>query len=345
MVQALAEVEGLLRGVGCSAEAGRALHAQLLSVRSKRLRPALLLLSARLGGGGMGPAVVRAAAAIELLHEATLYHDDIVDEAEERRGQPSVHASVGTAAAALAGSELLYASVELLAELPVGMRRAVGRAGQRLCRGQLRELELIGQPRVSVRDRLRVMRDKTASLFELATRLGGWLGGLDTVSVAKLTRFGRLLGLAYQLADDLRDLCAPAAELGRAPRADLRDGVYTLPVVYALAGRGLSSTVLRCALGKRARGESQPDVDDIVSAIRAGGGVSAAVAQLRRWTDEAIGALRAVSSHGCALTELESLTEGVLRQGLAGQATAAIPGPGLEVPMAGRCGAGHVAFV
>lgn len=308
-------VEALLEGVAGSRDAGRVVHAQLLSPLSKRLRPAVLLLAARCGGGTLPELAVRAGAAVEMLHEATLYHDDIVDEAPLRRGRPSVHASVGATRAALAGSELLYASVEFLAELPAPLRQSVGRVGERLCRGQLRELEMVGDLRVSVRERVRVMRDKTASLFELAAQVGGTLGGLGGEEVAGLRRFGRSFGLAYQLADDLRDLCGSQSDLGRAPLADLRDGVFTLPVLYALQGRGLSATVLRCALrpGAALRVAGRPRPDELRSVIVAAGGIRRAAEQLRAWLRAAVGGLPPASPDESAAGHLRRLCEGLLR--------------------------------
>jgi len=329
VVRALGDVERWLAAIAAGTGAQWGCHAQLLSPRSKRLRPAIVLLAARCGGAPVRPEAVRAAAAVELLHEATLYHDDIVDEAPVRRGRPSACAAAGAAAAALAGSELLYASVELLADLPVALRRAVGRAGERLCRGQVRELELVGQCLVSVPERIRVMRDKTATLFELAARLGAALGGLDPGEVARLTRYGRLFGLAYQLADDLRDLCVRPEELGRAPFADLRDGVYTLPVLYALRGRGLSATVLRCLLGRYGPGGTEPEAERIVSVIRAGGGIRMATMQLRAWVDAALAALPRGHVDGSAAADLRRLTEGLaLHSGAERDARAAtVEGP------------------
>ena len=321
----LAAVEWILQAVAGAGGRAPQCHAQLLTRRSKRLRPAVTLLAARLGGCAVGPEVVRAAAGVELLHEATLYHDDIVDEAPVRRGAASAQAACGAATAALAGSELLYASVACFAELPAALRRAAGRCGERLCRGQLRELELVGEPGVTVRDRVRVMRDKTASLFELATRLGATLGGVGPRERARVVRFGRFLGLGFQLADDLRDLLLSAEALGRPRFGDLRDGVYTLPAVYVLTGRGLARTVLRCRLGSSGDQGRASTPEDVVRIIRVGGGVERAAEQLRTWVEAARACLPEERRESQAAQDLCRLADGLLEHA------------GVEGPTA-RCG-------
>src|SRR5262249_9439578 len=156
----------------------------------------------RLGPAPDAPALLRAAAGIEMLHEATLYHDDVVDEASLRRGEVTTQHAFGPAAAALAGSALLFATAEYFADLPLRLRRAVGRTGDALCRGQLREVETMGDLRLGVRARERIMRDKTARLFALAARLGAGLGGAPEAVERLAARFGLRAGLCFQLADD-----------------------------------------------------------------------------------------------------------------------------------------------
>ena len=266
------------RGVRCPP-----FHAQLLSGRSKRLRSALLLLAGRIGNAAPERALLAAASGIELVHEATLYHDDIVDEAPTRRGQPSVQFACGAATAAFAGTELLFATGELFADLPPSLRRAIGHASNRLCRGQLRELEMLGDLDATVRDRLRVMRDKTATLFALAARLGATLGGSDRHITQQLVRFGTRFGLCFQLADDLRDLVAPAAVLGRQLGADLRDGVYTLPVLYALRLPGADAQQLRRWLLRLQRHHDEVLISRALGLLVRTSGMSQARATLGSW--------------------------------------------------------------
>jgi len=220
-------------------------HRQLFSPQSKRLRPALLLLCARLGQQAPAADVVATAAGVELLHEATLHHDDIVDEADLRRGEPTAQRVCGPMVAAFAGSELLYATVELFAHLPTALRRCIGRTGHALCRGQLRELETSGNPDVSLCERVRIMRDKTARLFALAAHLGAELGGADRELVRAADQFGLHFGLCFQLADDIRDIIEEPAALGRHPGSDLSDGIYTIPILLALQDDTATGNALR----------------------------------------------------------------------------------------------------
>ena len=279
----LAAVERQLREVGSRGGRCPGFHRQLLSPHSKRLRPALLLLAARFGNDTPHSVTIAAAAGLETLHEATLYHDDIVDEAMLRRGQPSVHAAFGPVVAALAGSELLYATPELFADLPARQRRSIGRAIDALCRGQLREIEILGDPSVGDRQRLRIMRDKTATLFGLAMRIGAALGGVDEAIVVRIVRFGMRFGMCFQLADDLLDLQGTHEAVGRVPHADLRDGVYTLPVLYALEGSSTVADLLRSYL-LQLQGDAKTGlVDGAVALVRQAGGTARGVDTLRSW--------------------------------------------------------------
>jgi heptaprenyl diphosphate synthase len=283
----LEDVEALIARTASRGERIPAFHRQLVSRRSKRLRSALLLLAARFGDAIDESPLLSAAAGIELLHEATLYHDDIVDTAAQRRGEPTVQRAHGPSVAAFAGSELLYATAEHWIDLPPRLRRSVGRVGDALCRGQYREVEAIGDATLSVRHRLRIMRDKTASLFGLGARIGAGLAGVPEDIGQPLIRFGRLFGMCFQLADDLRDLVSTSAELGREPGADLRDGVYTLPILCAIDADGSEAGELRAAL----RALWLDPTSGMTARARAllwrTGGIDRAVAMLDQWLGSA----------------------------------------------------------
>ena len=278
----LASVDSMLQELGrCVAIPG--LHAQLLSPRAKRLRPALMLLAARFGRVDPGDVLVEAAAGVELLHEATLYHDDIVDEAETRRGFASTHRRYGAYAASCAGSELLYRTVPLFADLPHTLRRDAAATVNALCTGQLREIESTGSMDCSVRRRVRIMRDKTARLFVLAATIGGELSHAGAEDVRTLRRFGATFGLAFQLADDVRDIIESESRLGRPPGSDLRDGVYTLPVVLALQGPSEDSAALRRRLVSLTQTRSRSDLDVCVDLVRRCRAIDRAIEMQRAW--------------------------------------------------------------
>lgn len=299
----LAQVETMLTTAAADGESP--FHRQLLSRRSKRLRPALLLLTARFGSRPEADTLICAAAGVEMLHEATLYHDDIVDEADLRRGEVTTHRIFGPAVAALAGSELLYGTAEHFAGLSPRLRRSVGRAVDALCRGQLREIETLGAPDVTVRQRLRIMRDKTARLFALAAHLGATLGGAEDWVVRRLTRFGLQFGMCLQLLDDLRDLVATERQLGRPPGSDLLDGVYTLPVVYGASGDGLASASLRASLRFLLFSRNPAALPGCVTFLRESGGVQRAVNTLQGW-------IEAARSDVCSLQETNGVSADML---------------------------------
>jgi len=280
----LAAVEQRITAAACRGGPCPEFHMQLLSPRSKRLRPALLLLAARFGPESPESVLVAAAAGIELLHEATLYHDDIVDEAPFRRGASSVQAACGSAAAAFAGSELLFRTGELFADLSAELRRSVGRTGEALCRGQLRELETLGDLEMTVRERVRIMRDKTGRLFSLAAHVGAGLAAAPDRVRRRLRRLGLLFGLCFQLADDIRDIMGSPGALGRSPHADLRDGVYTLPVLYALTAPVREAQELRACLIQMRSAQADPrTVTRCLALVRRAGGIGHSLATLDAW--------------------------------------------------------------
>lgn len=292
-------------------------HEQLLAPESKRLRPAMLLLAARFGPSTSESALLAAAAGVELLHEATLYHDDIVDEAELRRSRRSVQRACGPVTAALAGGELLFATAELFAELPAPVRHMIGRAGDRLCHGQLRELELLGDLSCTIRQRLRIMRDKTATLFTLSAQVGAALGDVAAPTRAQLGRFAARFGLCFQLADDLLDLSGPSHQLGRPPGSDLRDGIYTLPILHALRQPSAEARRLRTDVMRLHHPPQANLVARARSLVRRAGGIDWGRGLLARWLDMAraeipVATTENAAAHASLLTLIEQMHAAVL---------------------------------
>jgi heptaprenyl diphosphate synthase len=206
----------------------------LLAAGGKRFRPMLVLLGGRFGQP-RGPRLVPAAVAIELTHLATLYHDDVIDEAGDRRGIASANARWDNTVAILTG-DFLFARASLIAsDLGTEATRLLARTIAEVCEGQIREVQIMGRVETEEAAYLDVIRRKTASLIGTSCRLGGLVSGADADVAERLERFGRTLGLAFQLSDDIMDLTADRTVLGKEPGADLREGVYTLPVIHALA--------------------------------------------------------------------------------------------------------------
>ncbi|MFB9238040.1 polyprenyl synthetase family protein [Plantactinospora siamensis] len=243
---ALTRVDGTIRGSLLAPDDPflTEVATHLTAAGGKRLRPALALLAAQFGDRDAGN-VVAAAAAVELIHVASLYHDDVMDSADVRRGVPSVNARWGNRMAVLAGDYLLARGAELCVPLGSEALREQARLLTRLVRGQLRET--VGARAGSDAERyyLGVIADKTAALFALALRLGARAAGAPAGAVEALGRYGEALGLAFQLTDDLLDLTVPVQVSGKPAGADLRGGVATLPMLRAARGPGRSAVRLR----------------------------------------------------------------------------------------------------
>jgi heptaprenyl diphosphate synthase len=231
----LSDVEASLSGAASGSDMPLVSSAggYLLEAGGKRFRPLLVLLSGHFGDPE-DARLVPGAVAIELTHLATLYHDDVIDDADTRRGIPSVNARWGNTVAILTGDFLFARASEISSDLGTEVTRLLAVTIARVCEGQIREVQGAGRLDADEASYLEVIRRKTASLIATSCRLGGMLSGSETDVVEGLDRFGWSLGLAFQLSDDIMDLAADESTLGKAPGADLREGVYTLPVIYAL---------------------------------------------------------------------------------------------------------------
>src|SRR5690242_6101764 len=205
----------------------------LVDAGGKRFRPLLVALAAHLGDHRR-PEVVSAAAVVELTHLATLYHDDVMDEARMRRGAASANARWGNSVAILVGDFLFARAADVAAGLGAEAVRIQARTFSRLVHGQI--AETVG-PRDAdpVEHYLHVLAEKTGSLIATSTRFGAMFAGAPAEQVTAVSRYGELVGIAFQLSDDLIDITSESPESGKTPGTDLREGVPTLPVLYALA--------------------------------------------------------------------------------------------------------------
>jgi heptaprenyl diphosphate synthase len=206
----------------------------LLQAGGKRFRPILVAVTANFGDSRATSELVDAATVLELTHLATLYHDDVMDEALVRRGAPSANARWGNSLAILVGDYLFARAAELAAGLGPDAVRIQAQTFARLVQGQI--AETVG-PRDAdpVQHHLRVLADKTGSLFATCARFGGMFSGVSAETTDAIASFGETLGLAFQLSDDLLDISSDSADSGKTPGTDLREGVATLPVLYALS--------------------------------------------------------------------------------------------------------------
>ena len=221
----------------------------LVSAGGKRLRPALALCSAY-AAKGIGPVAedaITGGISVELVHLGSLYHDDVIDEAETRRGVPSVNARWSNIVAILAGDYLLARASSLAASLGADVAALLAATIGELCRGQVLELQHLFDADRSVDAYISAISGKTASLFGTACRVGGMVSAVDDPTLEALTEFGHHLGMCFQIVDDVLDVTATDEELGKPAGNDILEGVYTLPVIHALAG----SPELRDLLGRK----------------------------------------------------------------------------------------------
>ena len=231
----LEQVEGVLHTVVHSdVEFVRATALHLVEAGGKRIRPLFTLLSAQFGDAKR-QAVITAAAAVELVHIATLYHDDVMDEATMRRGAVSANARWDNTVAILAGDYLFAQASRLVSDLGTDAARIIAETFAELVSGQLRETIGPGPGDDRIEHYLSVISQKTGSLIATAGRFGGMCSGAPDEYVAALRRYGELVGAAFQISDDVIDIASPSAESGKTPGTDLREGVHTLPTLYALA--------------------------------------------------------------------------------------------------------------
>jgi heptaprenyl diphosphate synthase len=205
----------------------------LLAAGGKRFRPLLVLLGGRFGRPD-DPRLIPGAVAIELTHLASLYHDDVIDEAESRRGIASANARWDNTVAILTGDFLFARASEIASELGTDVTRLLAWTIARVAEGQIREADAAGRLETDEAAYMEIIRGKTAALIATSCQLGGMLSDADPDAVDRLRRVGEALGLAFQLSDDIMDITADQATLGKEPGVDLKEGVYTLPVIYAL---------------------------------------------------------------------------------------------------------------
>jgi heptaprenyl diphosphate synthase len=256
----------------------------------KRLRPLFTVVVAALGDT-FDERVVNAAAAVELVQVGSLVHDDILDQADTRRGRPTINAVEGVNHAVLAGDYILARAAELSAAVSREAAETLAITLSDLCEGQVRELRDVYDPDRTVEDHLASIRGKTAALFECACRLGAECGGLPEANAAALARYGHAFGMGFQVLDDVLDLIGSDKALGKPTGNDVLSGVYTLPVIDALQGpqgrhlrRLLTGPLGRDGAGRPWRAA---DLTRALTLVRESGSVAAALAAMDRYADDA----------------------------------------------------------
>jgi heptaprenyl diphosphate synthase len=256
----------------------------LVNAGGKRFRPLVSVLAAHFGDASR-PEIVPAAVVVELTHLATLYHDDVMDEADVRRGAVSANTRWGNTVAILTGDFLFSRASNLLADLGPYAVRLQATTFERLVIGQIRETVGPRGGADPIEHYLAVLADKTGSLIATAAEFGAHYAGADPAVTDALRRFGEQIGVAFQISDDILDIAAESAQSGKTPGTDLREGVATLPVLYALRSPALAGSRLRELV-------SRPLVDDAdhaeaLALLRGSSAIDDARATLQSYADTA----------------------------------------------------------
>lgn len=259
----------------------------LIVAGGKRLRPVLSVVAGRLAGEPVTDDVVRGGVACELVHLGSLYHDDVMDEAETRRGVDTVNARWGNLQAILAGDFLLSRASEIAASLGTEVAGLLARTIGWLCEGQIEELRHTYDVDRTEDSYLASIHGKTASLYGTAARIGGIVAGHDRETVDALTEYGNAYGMVFQIVDDVLDLTATAEQLGKPAGHDMEEGVYTLPVLRTLATGRASADELRSLLG---RPLNEDDRDHALAIVRAEEGIESAIVAARDFVGRAVSA-------------------------------------------------------
>ena len=295
LVSDLARVEQeLYRSVETDNGLLQEVASHLISAGGKRVRPGFCITAAAAARPDFAPAsheVVLGAVAVELVHQGSLYHDDVMDSATTRRTVESVNSKWGNHQAILAGDFLLGRASEISASLGVEVAGLLAKTISQLCDGQVRELEYLYRVDRTEESYLKSIDGKTASLLAAACRIGGIVADLPEEHTEHLTIFGRAYGMAFQVVDDILDLTATDEELGKPAGNDMIEGVYTLPVIRAMA-HGEVGKDLQQLLGRPIDTTARDEAREIV---RASGALKSAHADAKRYAETATNALTSFS--------------------------------------------------
>jgi heptaprenyl diphosphate synthase len=263
-----------------------------LAAGGKRYRPLLAQVAAELGDlDGAEP--IEAGVAVELVHLGSLYHDDVIDEAETRRGAVSVNENWTNTIAILAGDFLLARASEVAAPLGIEAVALIAQTYAKLCEGQVLELQLANDLDHGADEYYAVIGGKTASLIRTSARLGAMTGGADGDTIAAISDWAWEMGLVFQMADDVLDLVANEEWLGKPAGSDIGEGTFTLPLLYA--AQGPQGSEIRDLLDGGAPYERN-DIDRVIHLVTEGGHID-------RVLDEATDRMRASEKAAARIPE------------------------------------------
>ena len=289
LISQMAEVEALLRSHTRSEYpfVDETAH-HLVAAGGKRLRPLLTLLTAQYGDPTRD-GIIAAAVACEITHLATLYHDDVMDEAPLRRGVESANIRWGNTIAILTGDFLFAKSSDLLADLGPAAVRLQARTFERLVIGQIMETQGPNPGQDPLEHYLKVVADKTGSLISASARYGGMVSGASADIIDTVTVFGEKIGVAFQLADDIIDIASESNQSGKTPGTDLREGVPTLVTLNVMKSSDPADSDLKRLVA--APIEDEPTVQQVLVSLRTHKALDESREQLNQIAKQARGAL------------------------------------------------------
>lgn len=267
----------------------------LLSAGGKRLRAALVFRAAELAGGAFVPTTIYAAAAVELVHAASLVHDDLIDQSPHRRGRPTIHEKWHHDAAVLVG-DYLFALAARAITLTGNIRvlEEIAEAAVAICEGEISSVDEVEPLEAALESyRFKIGR-KTASLFGAAGRIGAICGGAGQETVAAMGAFGYALGMAFQIVDDVLDYVGDERVLGKPAGGDLRRGLITLPLIYAVAHDDADG-FLRRAIARFGEPFSEDEFAAVLQRVQNSSGPRRAREEALRYSEEALAHLRTVA--------------------------------------------------
>ena len=279
----------------------------LVEAGGKRFRPLITLIASHFGNGQSRP-VIEAAVVCELTHVATLYHDDVMDEAPLRRGVESANNRWGNTVAILTGDYLFSKASDLLADLGPEAVRLQAKTFERLVIGQIQETQGPKNGADPLEHYLQVVADKTGSLIATSARFGAMLSGSDASVVETLTKFGEKIGIAFQLADDVIDIASDSSQSGKTPGTDLKEGVPTLVTLQIMKSNRSEDAALKKLLSAPM---DDATVAQVIPQLRQHQALKDARTQLHQLADEAK-ALLVSLPQGSARSALENLCDAIV---------------------------------
>lgn len=256
----------------------------LIVAGGKRLRPVLAVAGAQILGAKASPDVVRGGVSCELVHLGSLYHDDVMDEADTRRGVETVNAKWGNLQAILAGDFLLSKASEIAASLGTEVAGLLARTIGWLCEGQIEELRHTYDTERTESSYFASIHGKTASLYGTAARIGGIVAGHDRPMIEALTEYGNGYGMVFQVVDDILDITATDEQLGKPAGHDMVEGVYTLPVLRTMALGNDGASELGDLLGSPLSPTEQAKA---LAIVRSDGGIASSVETAQEYVKRA----------------------------------------------------------